>query len=205
MTDEPPVKLPDFGFELFNAETQRESTCHITPRSARTCARAKYVNGMRTKELSELLQTLPDDGEYIHIVSNGNYDYYNFIPLFAERLGTIDELWGSTWTMNRANTENLIGLFDAGRIRQIHVLTGLFFKRRETAVYATLVQELEKRGQHYVACENHAKVLLIRSGDRHYVVEGSANWTANPHIEQNIVCQSKALWEFHRGWMGEYF
>lgn len=194
----------DDGVELLAEGFEFESTVKITPRAVKNKAKARMVNALRQENLEELLPKLPEEGEYIHIISNGNYDYYNFVPLFAERLGTIDELYGSTWTMNRANVENLLNFYDSGKIRKIGIVSGLFFKRRETAVYATLVNGLAKRGQHYVACENHAKVLCIRSGDRYYVVEGSANWTANPRIEQNLITQSKTLWAHHRGWMGEY-
>jgi len=188
-----PEELPTF-----------ESTARITPAAYRARAKAKMINAMREQTLAEILPELPQEDEYIHIISNGDYDYYNFVPLFVERLGTIDELWGSTWTMNRANVENLLAQYDAGKIRKIRIITGLFFKRRETAVYATLVEGLTKRGQKYVATENHAKVLLIKSGSKHYVVEGSANWTANPRIEQNIVAQSKGLYDHHRSWMQTY-
>ncbi len=199
------IKLPGFGFELFDTNDKFETTRGITPKSMRARAKTKLVNGMKKQSLEELMPDLPEDGEYIHIISNGNYDYYGFVPLFAERIGVIDEFWGSTWTINRANVENLVALYDAGKIKDIHIITGLYFKHRETSVYATLVQEMAKRGQKYISCNTHAKVMLFRAGDRYFVVEGSANFTANPRIEQNIVCQSKPLWEHHRGWMGEYF
>lgn len=163
-------------------------------------------DGMKRQHLTELLKAVPEPEEYVHIISNGRYDYYTFIPVFNDLVGKIEELWGSTWTMNRNNAEDLLHRFDIGLIKSIHVITGIYFKRRETAVYATLVQGLAKRGQHYNSTENHAKVLLIRTEDnRYFVIEGSANWTANPRIEQNIVVQSKTLYDFHKSWTQTYF
>lgn len=156
---------------------------------------------MKKQTLAEILGELPEQDESIHIISNGKFDYYTFIPVFIEHLGHIDELYGSTWTMNRNNCENLFEQFDAGNIDKMSIITGLYFKRRETAVYATLVQGMAKRHQTCISCENHAKIILIRKGNKYYVIEGSANWTGNPRIEQNTVTQSEGLYNFHRDWM----
>lgn len=193
------------GIEMLgNAAADHESTEQITPAAFRARAKARMINAARKDTLSNLINCLPEDNEYIHIISNGNYDAYSFVLIFADLLQHIDELWASTWTMNRANVDNLFALHDAGKIDQINIITGLYFRRRETSVYATLVEGLIKRGGKYCACENHAKVLLVRSGNKHYVVEGSANWTSNPRIEQNLVTCSTDLWTHHRSWMQTY-
>jgi len=36
-------------------------------------------------------------------------------------------------------------------------------------------------------------------------LEGSANWTANPRTEQNILLNDRAAWEFHAAWLEEMF
>ena len=53
------------------------------------------------------------------------------------------------------------------------------------------------------ALENHAKIILLNNGKDYITMEGSANFTANPRIEQNTVCNSRQLYEFHKGWMDE--
>jgi hypothetical protein len=196
--------LMDLGFDMFDSCDSFESTKIINPKSMRTKGKITLINGLKQELLSNLLGRLPEESEYIHLISNGKYDYYTFIPTILNHVGHIDEFWGSTWTMNRANLEDLFNLFDSGKIDTMNIITGLFFKRRETSVYATLVEGMVKRGQKYISCENHAKILLIRSGEKYYVVEGSANWTANPRIEQNMITQSKELYNFHKGWMQEY-
>lgn len=35
------------------------------------------------------------------------------------------------------------------------------------------------------------------------MIEGSANFTANPRIEQFIISKSKELFDFHKDWMNE--
>ena len=48
------------------------------------------------------------------------------------------------------------------------------------------------------------QLSLLGPNFEYYMVEGSANWTANPRIEQNMITQSKELYNFHKGWMQEY-
>lgn len=192
------------NFDLFDDTSDAESTKIVSSRILKRKSKDRYINGMKKEELSTLLDVLPEEGESFHLISNGKYDYYTFIPTILNHVGHIDEFWGSTWTMNRANLEDLFSLFDSGKIDTMNIITGLFFKRRETSVYATLVDGMSRRKQKVKSCENHAKILLIRSGEKYYVVEGSANWTANPRIEQNMITQSKELYNFHKGWMQEY-
>lgn len=192
------------NFDLFDDMDDAESTKIVSSRILKRKSKDRFINGMKKEELSQLLDVLPEEGESFHLISNGKYDYYTFIPTILNHVGHIDEFWGSTWTMNRANLEDLFNLFDSGKIDTMNIITGLFFKRRETSVYATLVDGMSRRKQKVKSCENHAKILLIRSGEKYYVVEGSANWTANPRIEQNMITQSKELYNFHKGWMQEY-
>ncbi len=96
-------------------------------------------------------------------------------------------------------------LWDAGKISVSDWLVGLYFKRRETHVYATLLDGLIKRGGRLKAFETHAKVLLLNNAAKNawYTIEGSANLTANPRLEQYVITNDKALWQFHQTWFEE--
>lgn len=143
-------------------------------------------------------------GETWHIVSNAKFDFWTWVPVMIGLLGGhIDQLYGSTWTMSRTNVEDLFEHYDAGKIGAAAILTGVYFKRRETAVFATLLQGLQQRGQRYIAFENHTKVLLLASDPHYITIEGSANFTSNPRLEQYTMTNDRALYEFHRAWMEE--
>ena len=202
MTETPDLDLPDL--DLFGAETI-ETPGQPTPRQLRHAARHRAVAGLKRQALAELVSEPPAVGEYVHIVSNGRFDYFTFVSLILGWADRVDHLWGSTWTMNRANVGELLALFDAGKIGAIVMVTGLYFMKREAAVAATLIEGLHARGQRFKAWENHAKVLCMADEMRgdYYVVEGSANWTANPRTEQNLLANSRALYDFHTGWMKE--
>ena len=53
--------------------------------------------------------------------------------------------------------------------------------------------------------ETHVKVCLIDNPEKnaYLTVEGSANLTANPRLEQYVITNDKRLWDVHRDWMEE--
>ena len=98
---------------------------------------------------------------------------------------------------------DLLALLDSGQVERMSFLGGDFMKTGDTAVYATLLTGLQARGMRMVCLRNHAKVTLMHAGETYLVLEGSANYTANPRIEQNILANDRTLYEFHRDWMEE--
>ncbi|HIH03795.1 MAG TPA: hypothetical protein HA263_08105 [Methanoregulaceae archaeon] len=177
----------------------------ISPRMLRRARKMKAISAMKREALADVMPTLPEPGYSYHIVSNGAFDYWSWIPVMAGYMGHVAEFYGSTWTLNRLNAAELLGLIDAGTVATASVITGLYFRRREPAVYSLLHTGMAERGMRCVGIENHAKVALLGNAetDTWIVVEGSANWTANPRIEQNVVSNDRELFEFHRGWMEE--
>lgn len=152
----------------------------------------------------KFLTELVGIGETWHIISNAKFDFWTWIPVMIGLMGGhIETLYGSTWTMARTNVEELFEHFDAGKIGEVAILTGTYFKRRETAVFATLLEGLQARHQRYIAFENHAKVMLLSRDPNYITIEGSANFTSNPRLEQYTMTNDRDLYEFHRHWMEE--
>lgn len=177
----------------------------ISPRIHRRQRKLKTLNAMKKEALADLMTTLPEPGYSYHVISNGTFDYWSWIPVMAGYMGHVAEFYGSTWTLNRQNANELLELLDAGTIATASVITGLYFRRREPQIYGLLHKGMSERGMRCVGIENHAKVALIGNPDTDtwIVIEGSANWTANPRIEQNVVSNDRELYEFHRNWMEE--
>ena len=199
MTDTPSLQWAmDDAFKL---ETVRQID---GPRILSRRPRRRTLSALRSEELAAFFTRLPEPGESLHIVSNGRFDYWHFVPVSIALLGRPAEaLYGSTWTMNRANVAELLALFDSGKVKSVAVLTGTYFKRRESSVCNTLTTGLLDRGQRFRAFQNHAKVLLIAAPPDFLTIEGSANFTANPRLEQSVVSNDEALYQFHRSWFEE--
>ena len=163
--------------------------------------KAQKKNEVKREHLQNLLPTLPEPGWSYHVVSSGNFDFWTYVPHIVSLAGYFDEFYCSTWTMNRDIAVQMVELYDKGKIGNITLFTGKYFKRRETAVYGYILENLLKRGQRYLAFSNHIKLILLRNKDYNITIEGSANLTANPRAEQFIINNNKELYEFHREWM----
>lgn len=184
-------------------EKPLETAETIEPRQLKLSGRRRNLAAIKQERLEDFL-VLPEPGESIHIVSNGRFDYWNFCPVILSKTAKpARSFYGSTWTMNRANVLDLLGLYDAGKITAVSILTGTYFKRRESSVCNTLVEGLLSRGQRYRAFQNHAKVMLLEMPPDYFSIEGSANFTANPRLEQTVISNERSLWEFHRAWFEE--
>ena len=155
--------------------------------------------------LSAVVPTCPAEGESIHVVSNAKFDFATWIPVMLNWIGKAETLWVSTWTASRSNVVELMAEWDSGRIGTVNFLSGLYFKRRETAVYSYLLEGIRQRGGRFRCSENHAKVLLLDNPATgiYLVVEGSANLTSNPRTEQYTLTHDQGLHTFHREWMNE--
>ena len=184
---------------------ERDSLDH--PYSLKRSAKINHLLRLRREKAEQIAQPVAA-GESLHIVSNGSFDYWNFAPIYASIIGYNGiEFFGSTWTLSRANMMSMFDLFDRGVFRSIHMLTGVYFKRRETSIYAQLLTGLQRRKQHFVCFENHTKIMLLghEETDQWYVLEGSANFNANPRAEQTVISNDRELYEFHRTWMLRMF
>jgi len=205
MTDE--QDIDDHGVEyliedILGGETANTlETGHMpTGRSHRISARRRFERIRQKQSLLEVIPEPPAPGESIHVIGTGLYDFWTFVPQFIDWIGHAARLTCSTWTLNRPNAVEFFEIWDAGKIETADFLTGLYFKRRESAVYAFLLEGIRARGGRYRAFRNHAKVLLLENPDRNawITVEGSANLTSNPRLEQYVVTNDRALYDFHR-------
>lgn len=172
-------------------------------------AKLATLNMMKRQKLQEVLEGIPEPGWTYHVISNGSFDFWTWIPVLVDLLEAedhqVDDLWGSTWTANRTNIQELYQLGKSGRIKRGHLMTGIYFKRRETAAYATIVEAVRRLGWRYKAHQNHAKINMLAAGPHRIVIEGSANWTSNPRVEQYVISNSPQVFDFHAAWMEEVF
>ena len=202
-----------FDFNVVGMLSADELETDAMPDAARIRRRFKLkgLNRLQLKKVAKVLPEIPAAGESWHIISDGGYDFWKFVPYLVGLIGRADEFYGSTWTIARQNVVELLELYDKGLIKRISMLTGLYFKRRESAVYATLLNGLMTRGQRYKAFKNHAKIILLKGWagktcrKNHITIEGSANFTANPRLEQFVITNDKLLYKFHRDWMEKIF
>ncbi len=183
-----------------------ETTKNVSSRSIKLQLKRKMLRVSQRDYLKEAIKECPEPGWQYHLVSANKFDFWTWVPVMIDWIGATENFYCSTWTANRQGVVDMFKIFDEGKITgQINFLTGLYFKRRETSVYATLLDGLLKRGGRFKAFETHCKILLLKNETHHawLTVEGSANLTGNPRLEQYVVTNDKNLYEFHRDWFEE--
>lgn len=186
----------DWLFKGGNLETSampemRSITRTLTRRAIRTDAKDILAN----------IAIFPAIGESIHMITNGIFDFFTLADILINSIGGTEHLYASTWTINQETIIDLFDYFDYGKIKQLNILSDKSFKRRKPANYAMIVDGLRERGQRYIASDNHSKVVLLNNEGHYITIECSASFTKNPRLEQHVITNDKALWEFHRTWM----
>ena len=187
---------------IFN-DDELETSETIEPKVIRRDAKRKMKLALQEENAEQCLPELPQPGESFHIISNGGFGLFSFVPLITKFLphSYCNHVYVSTWVLNRSNVIGLFELFDTGKIGNISVLSSRFVKRRDNAVFALLIEGMLSRNQRFRAFRNHAKVSLMHHEDQYIVIETSANFTDNPRVENFTITNDKKLWEFHRNWM----
>ncbi len=198
--------LFDFDTAFERNGTFEDSKNDITSRKIKIRSKIKFENKLKRESVNNLVDELPLESESLHIISNGSFDYFTLVPAVIEMTGSqIEEFYFSTWTMSHNNVIQILDLYDRNYIKNINALTGEYFKTRESTVYNILNLGCEERGQRVVASKNHSKITLLKTEKDFYVIEGSANFTANPRIEQFTLINSEGLFNFHKEWMDSIF
>lgn len=191
-------------FELFGLDDEIEDNVKtVSSRSLKIQEKAQAKLFLKKEKAEKVLLEIPAPGESLHIVSNGSFDYFTLIPLAINLLQKPGDFYFSTWTMNKTNVNQMFELYDSGKIKSINALLGLYFKKREANVFNQLYEGCLARKQRLFVNRNYSKVTLLDDGSNYIVIEGSANFTANPRIEQFVVTNNKELHDFHREWMEE--
>ena len=159
------------------------------------------INALKRKWAIAEIGRIPDPGESIHIVTNARFDFWDWVPAILEMAAprVAVEYYGSTWILNRRNAVEMLALYDAGKIQRIGMITGIYFKRRESAVFSTLYEGLKSRGQRFKAALNHSKwfAMLLDDGTA-LTVCGPANFTENGNMEQLVYTNHRPLFDFYK-------
>lgn len=163
----------------------------------------RVIEKLRKEELNKVIDCLPKKNEYIHIVSNGNFDYFKLIPRILQLSKNNFNLYASTWTMNYSNIDELTKLIEVGKINNCTILVGDYLRKREPLVFQHLKQSLYENNGKLIEFSNHAKIICMSDKENYYVIEMSANFTANRRTEQMVFCNSKLVYDFHVKWMEE--
>mgnify|MGYP003148193243 CR=1 FL=1 len=170
----------------------------------RRAAKREMLRLRRREHLRDILDAPPGPGETYHIIGNSHFFFFDFVPNLLDIVGRpAAEFYASTWAMARPYALEMVHLVETGRIRKIAVVTGIYFKSRETATYSILLEGLRRVGGRYRAFMNHTKIFLLAwpEADLWIACESSANFSDNPRMENYMLTNDRPLYDFHRAWI----
>jgi hypothetical protein len=174
------------------------------PPSAAAAIHIKKLELIRVSREKNLRAIFPElkAGHSYHFISAGDIDAVSYLTMLIEKCGPFDEFYGSTWTMSRQDCELLDRYLSDKLIKSITFFTGEYFAKRETSVYASLLQVINRHGGRIKMFKNHCKILAVHNQAAEFwaVAEGSANFTTNPRSEQTTITLSRELFEFYKYW-----
>lgn len=165
-------------------------------------SRLEKYDSISIENLKDLAGKLPLPGEIFFLWSLKSFNAFSFIKYVITERGRIDELILSSYNITKMIFETLMRLVDNRLISHLHLTLSDVAKTRFPQIYDLVNGESAKRDQVDVLYMwNHSKVSLMRSGDDHFIVEGSGNFSENSRHEQYIFMNSKEIYEFRGEWI----
>jgi hypothetical protein len=168
----------------------------------------KFIDARQVESLTQTIGTLPAAGEIYHVIICGKSSLWDLVPstLTLATPSTIRTMWIATLGFSTRNTTELLGMIDAGQVGQVQFICSHYFRATSESLYTPMHDGLVARGQKFLACRSHAKILLLELSDgRRIVAEGSANLRSCKNVEQFTLTHDSALFEFHAAWMEHLF
>lgn len=192
-------------FRLEELDTSSPSDAHLDEQTGKQSihkSRLEKYDSISIDNLKDLAGRLPFPGEIFFLWSLKSFNAFSFIKYVITERGRIDELVLSSYNITKMIFETLMRLVDNQLIAHLHLTLSDVAKTRFPQIYDLVNGETAKRDRVDVLYMwNHSKVSLMRSGDDHFIVEGSGNFSENSRHEQYIFMNSKEIYEFRGEWI----
>lgn len=167
-------------------------------RSSQLTEKFYRMHQERVQSLKQLMN-IPAENEITFLWTLKSFNAFTFIPFLIAHFGTIDELYLSTYTVNRRIADALIRQLDNGKIGSVNIFVSESIKFRMPDVIDHLNNQMLSRPKITLQYAwNHSKITCARCGENYFIFEGSGNWSENAQYEQYILINSKNIYEFRK-------
>lgn len=161
----------------------------------------------RVAKARDVLRTLPDEGESVHVLLSGHFRNSDFVPAILDMAGDrCESLSICTLGYDRHTADMLLRELDAGRIAHLSMLSCVYAQSHFPDLHNWLTTELARRGSRHMAARVHVKTMAFDFADgRRFALESSANLRSCNMAELTTVTADAGLTAFHHRWISELF
>jgi hypothetical protein len=151
------------------------------------------------------IKGLPKNQEVAIIKTNGCSDTGSIYTYISDNY-ELNELYLSTWIINKQNIDRIINDIDSGKLQKVYFVVSVRLKQLKKSDYAYLIEQFAQRKEKcfYKVCNSHAKIFSLSTMcSNYFTVSGSGNWTANPRIENYIIFNDINVYQHTKQWIKE--
>lgn len=165
-------------------------------------------SAVRYERAKEMAESLPDiaEGETVFALVSGNFIFGDLLEaLMVNRNWYAEEMIVATLSLGQENVDSLANLVNGGYVGWLGLIVSDFWyahERRAAGGVPYIEKTLGGPSFTFAAAGLHTKITCIRTScGRHLVLHGSANMRSSRNLEQVVIENNAALYEFNSRWM----
>lgn len=165
---------------------------------------SKYVKkvGAVIKKLEEI--GLPKHGEQYRLVTLRSFNAVEFIQYITihEIIVTLNL---AIYSINYQASKILIQLADQNKINEVNIMMSNLRNKAHREKETIIKNQFSKHQKfNLFFCQSHAKMMACKtSKENYYNIEGSGNLAYNSRVEQYVIDNDKAIYDFSCMWMNQ--
>lgn len=145
------------------------------------------------------ITNIPVKNQQIRIVTKNAVNTFDFILAILKN-ENIQELTISIYRIGKKVADQLKELQKNKKIKKITILINDGFPKLVPDCWNKL-KSFESDNFILKLENNHTKIILAKTKENYYIVEGSGNLSINARIEQYIFENNPQIYEFHKNWI----
>jgi hypothetical protein len=192
--------------ELFSLVDETKAESNGTARIKKAAFKKMAKTTTRNENFANIINNegWPKQNEALYIKTNGCSDTGSIFWNALETFENIESLYLSTWIISRESIDALCRAVDEEKLSNLYFVVSKRLKELKKSNYNHLVEQFEQRQNiKFKTLNCHAKTFSFNTGKNYFTVIGSGNWTENPRIENYVIINDKAAFEFNKEWMSE--
>lgn len=145
------------------------------------------------------LSGLPLKNEHKRIVTRKAINSFDFIQAILAK-EKINELYIAFYRIGKKTATQLKEIQEKGHVDNITFLINDGFPKLVPDAY-NLIKGYESENWKVKLENNHTKIILAKTKNNFYIVEGSGNLSINARIEQYCFDNNEEIYNFHKTWI----